>query len=133
MKMMTWVVLSGLLACGNKNTDTGMSEDNSLKISNVSVSSNDCDWEEDLADVLTVSVEEGAVMVSHENYQYSACVTLDVEVTMDGTSLNITYPSSGSECDCIDVYRLEYQIDNLTVGSYTLNVPGDISETVVIE
>lgn len=131
--MIAWVVLNGLLACTNKNVDTGMNEDNGVMISNVSVSSIDCDAEEVLEDVLTLTVEDGAVMVSHENYQYSACVTLDVEGTIDGVSLNIAYPSSGEECDCIDYYSLNYQIDNLSVGSYTLNVPGDISETVVIE
>ena len=47
--------------------------------------------------------------------------------------MNIAYLKSGDECDCIDMYRLEYHIEGLEPGTYTLNALGGVSASVVIE
>ena len=135
------IVLGTLFACSEKDTDTGSEtstetgepvNENALDITNTSVSSTNCGGEPS-EDIFTATVETGVVQVVHENYQESSCLSFDVDGVLDGTNLNVGYPKSGDECDCIDMYRLEYHIEGLEAGSYTLNAPGGVSAAVVIE
>ena len=135
------IVFSALFACSEKDTDTGSEtstetgepvNENALDITNTSVSSTNC-GEEPSEDIFTATVEAGVVQVVHENYEESSCLSFDVEGELDGSELNMNYIQSGEECDCIDMYRFEYQIEGLEAGSYTLNAPGGVSADVVIE
>ena len=69
----------------------------------------------------------------HENFEESSCLSFGVEGELDGSDVNIAYLKSGDECDCIDMYRLEYHIEGLEPGTYTLNALGGVSASVVIE
>ena len=135
------IVLGTLFACSEKKSQTrGLKEtetgepvnENALDITNTSVSSTNCGGEPS-EDILTATVEAGVVQVVHENYEESSCLSFGVDGVLDGTNLNVGYPKSGDECDCIDMYRLEYHIEGLEAGSYTLNAPGGVSADVVID
>ena len=126
------IVLGTLFACTSKESDTSVVEGSTFEITNTSVSSTDC-GDEPSADVFTASVEAGAVQVLHENYEESSCLSFRVEGELDGSNLNLTYTKIGDECDCIDMYRLGYDIEGLEAGSYTVNAPGGMSASVVIE
>ena len=125
------IVLGTLFACSEKDTDTSSSE-GAFDITNTSVSSTDCGGEPS-EDIFTATVEAGVVQVVHENYEESSCLSFDIEGDLDGSDVNMDYIKSGDECDCIDMYRLEYHIEGLEVGSYTVNAPGGVSASVVIE
>ena len=134
-------VLGTLFACSGKETDTGTEtstetgepvNENALNITNTDVSSANCGGDP-LEDILTVTVEDGVVQVVHENYEESSCLSFGIDGVLDGTNLNVGYPKSGDECDCIDMYRFEYHIEDLEPGTYTLNPPGGVSASVVIE
>ena len=125
------IVLGTLFACSEKDTDTSSSE-GAFDITNTSVSSTDCGGEPS-EDIFTATVEAGVVQVVHENYEESSCLSFDVEGALDGSGLNMDYIKSGEECDCIDMYRFEYHIEGLEAGSYTVNAPGGVSASVVIE
>ena len=127
------ILLSTLLACSDKSTNETGESTNVLNITNVSVSSANCDMEEIPEDVLTVTVEAGIVQVVHENYEESSCLSFGVDGVLDASNLNVDYPKSGEECDCIDIYRLEYGIEDLDSGTYTLNAPGGVSASIVVE
>lgn len=138
---MVAIVLGTLFACSEKETDTGTEtatetgepvNENALNITNTGVSSANC-GEDPLEDILTVTVEDGVVQVVHENYEESSCLSFGIDGVLDGTNLNVGYPKSGDECDCIDMYRFEYHIEDLEPGTYTLNPPGGVSSSVVIE
>ena len=137
MSMVSFV-LGTLFACSSKETDTGSETstetvtENALNITNTDVSSVGCDGDP-LEDILTVTVEYGVVQVVHENYEESSCLSFGIDGVLDGANLNVGYPKSGDECDCIDMYRFEYHIEGLEAGSYTLNPPGGVSASVVIE
>ena len=126
------IVLGTLFACSEKDTDTSSSEEAAFDITNTSVSSTNCGGEPS-EDIFTATVEAGVVQVVHENYEESSCLSFGVEGELDGSNLTMAYTKSGDECDCIDMYRLEYQIEGLEAGSYTLNAPGWVSASVVIE
>ena len=137
------IVLGTLFACSDKDTDTGSEtgeptetgepvNENALDVTNTSVSSTDCGGEPS-ADIFTATVEAGVVQVLHENYEESSCLSFGVEGGLDGSNLNMAYTKSGDECDCIDMYRLEYHIEGLEAGTYTVNAPGGVSASVVIE
>ena len=134
--MLVAIILITIFACSEKTTDssseTTVSGDE-LNITNTSVTSSNCAVEEVFDDTLTVSVEDGVVQVIHENYAESSCLSFGVEGVLDGSSLNIEYPKSGAECDCIDLYRLEYSIEDLETGTYTLYYPGGVPATVVVD
>jgi len=125
-------VLGILFACTSKEADTSVVEGSTFEITNTSVSSTNC-GDEPSADIFTATVETGVVQVLHENYEESSCLSFGVEGEQDGSSLNMAYTKSGEECDCIDMYRLEYHIEGLEAGSYTVNAPGGMSASVVIE
>lgn len=126
------IVLGTLFACASKESDTSVVEGSTFEITNTSVSSTDCGGEP-TADVFTATVEDGVVQVLHENYEESSCLSFGVEGELDDSNLNLVYTKIGDECDCIDMYQLEYQIEGLEAGSYTLNAPGGMSAAVVIE
>ena len=126
------IVLGTLFACTSKESDTSIVEGSTFEITNTSVSSSDC-GNEPSADIFTATVETGVVQVLHENYEESSCLNFGVEGELDGSNLNIAYTKIGEECDCIDMYRLEYHIEGLEAGSYTVNAPGGMSASVVIE
>ena len=126
------IVLGTLFACSEKDTDTSSSEGAAFDITNTSVSSTNCDGEP-LEDIFTATVEAGVVQVVHENYQESSCLSLGVGGNLDGSNLDMAYTKGGDECDCIDMYRLEYHVEGLEAGSYTVNAPGGVSASVVIE
>jgi len=126
------IVLTTLFACMSKESDTSVVEGSTFEITNISVSSTNC-GDEPSADIFTATVEAGVVQVLHENYEESSCLSLGVEGELDGSNLNMAYTKSGDECDCIDMYRLEYDIEGLEAGSYTVNAPGGMSASVVIE
>lgn len=121
-----FVLLSSLFACSS-------ADDSVLAITNTSVTSTDCGAEEIPDDILTVAVEDEVVQVVHEHYEESSCLTFDIHGSQDGSNLNIEYSESGAACDCIDLYRLEYYIEDLDPGTYILNPPGGESASVVIE
>ena len=126
------IVLGTLFACTSKEADTSAVEGSTFEITNTSVSSTNCDGEPS-ADIFTATVEAGVVQVLHENYEESSCLSFGVEGELDGSNLNLAYIKSGDECDCIDMYRLEYHIEGLEAGSYTVNAPDGMSTSVVIE
>ena len=135
------IVLGVLFACSEKDTDTGSEtstetgepvNENALDITNTSVSSTNCGGEPS-EDIFTATVEAGVVQVVHENFEESSCLSFGVEGELDGSDVNIAYLKSGDECDCIDMYRLEYHIEGLEPGTYTLNALGGVSASVVIE
>ena len=126
------IVLATLVACTSKESDTSVVERSTFEITNTSVSSTDCGGEP-TADIFTATVEAGVVQVLHENYEESSCLSFEVEGELDGSNLDLSYTKSGEECDCIDMYRLEYHIEGLEAGSYTVNAPGGMSASVVIE
>ena len=127
------ILLSTLLACSDKSTNETGGSTNVLNITNVRVSSVNCDMEEIPEDVLTVTVEAGIVQMVHENYEESSCLSFGVDGVLDAMNLNVDYSKSGEECDCIDIYRLEYDIEDLDSGTYTLNAPGGVSASIVVE
>ena len=122
-----------MTSCLSGTKTPSMKSTNVLNITNVSVSSANCDMEEIPEDVLTVTVEAGIVQVVHENYEESSCLSFGVDGVLDASNLNVDYPKSGEECDCIDIYRLEYGIEDLDSGTYTLNAPGGVSASIVVE
>ena len=130
------VILSIILACSEKTTDSSSGipvGEVELNISNISVTSINCDVDDVLEDTLTVSITDGFVQVVHENYAESSCLNFGVEGVLEESSISIEYPKSGTECDCLDLYRLEYSIEKLESGSYTLYYPGGVPKDVVIE
>ena len=126
------ILLGTLFACTSKESDTSTVEGGTFEVTNTSVSSTDCGGEPS-ADIFTATVETGVVQVIHENYEESSCLSFAVEGELDGSDVNVVYTKSGEECDCIDMYRFEYHIEGLEAGSYTLNAPGGMSASVVIE
>ena len=135
------IVLGTLFACSDKDADTGTEtstetgepvNEGALNFTNTSVSSTNCGGEPS-EDIFTATVEAGVVQVVHENFEESSCLSFGVEGELDGSNLNMAYTKSGEECDCIDMYRLEYHIEGLEAGSYTVNAPGGMSASVVIE
>ena len=126
------VLLGTLFACTSKESDTSIVEGNTFQITNTSVSSTNC-GDEPSADIFTATIDAGVVQVLHENYEESSCLSFGVEGELEGSNLNMSYTKIGDECDCIDMYRLEYHIEGLEVGSYTVNAPGGMSASVVIE
>ena len=126
------IVLTTLFACTSKEADTSVVEGSTFEITNISVSSTNC-GDEPSADIFTATVEAGVVQVLHENYEESSCLSFGVEGELDGSNLNMVYTKIGDECDCIDMYRLGYDIEGLEAGSYTVNAPGGMSASVVIE
>jgi hypothetical protein len=150
------IVFGSILGCSEKDTDTSTPisteetggetgdetgeetgetavEANSIAVTNKSVTSASCDVDEFPEDVLTIEVVEGVVQVLHENYQESACLSFEVEGTLDGDVIAMEYPQSGEECDCTDLYRFTYHIEGLDSGTYTFNAPGGVSDTVTID
>jgi hypothetical protein len=138
------ILLSIFIACTEKSADTSTPisneetgesavADNSLTITNKSVESTDCGVDEVPDDILTVEVVEGVVQVLHENYEESSCLRFEVEGTLDGDVITVNYPKSGVECDCIDIYQFIYHIEGLEAGVYTLNTPGEASDSFTIE
>ena len=126
------IILGTLFSCTSKESDTSLVEGSTFDVTNTSVSSTDC-GDEPSVDIFTATVEAGGVQVLHENYEESSCLSFGVEGELEGSNLNMSYIKNGDECDCIDMYRLEYHIEGLEAGSYTVNAPGGMSASVVIE
>jgi len=127
------VLLTILLACGDKSADTASTTDVAeLTVSNVSVFASDCGMAS-LEDAFTTTVDAGVVKVLHDYYEYSSCVFFDVSATLEDTTITVDYIPTGEECNCIDRYQLNYHLNGLTAGTYTINAPGDVSSSVTID
>ena len=125
------LLINIIFSCSSTSVDT--SSQTTLNITSTSISSTECGIEEILEDILTVNVEDGVVQVVHENYEESSCLSFGIDGVLEGSNINVEYSKNGEECDCIDLYRLEYSIEDLESGTYTLNSPGGDSTSLVIE
>ncbi len=137
------IVLGIQFTCTTKTTDTSTineidepanteEETSAVTVTNQSVSSDDCDNPEIPDDVLTVLTENGHVLVTHDNFDESACLGFDINAALDGDIVRVTYTETGEPCDCISLYSLSYQIEGLPSGTYTLNASAGNSGVNVV-
>lgn len=74
----------------------------------------------------------GAIAVSHQNVTDTCCLDHEVSTAVSGTTLTITYPSSGEPCDCICQYDYDFTVSGLAAGTWTVEA-GDSTATVTVE
>jgi len=138
MKFTTLGILSlaFLSACEAKSTeDTSSSNDTpNFEVINLTVTSAECNDEEPPEESLYVYVNsESVVQVSHSNVLSSACLNFDVEASLDGNDVNLSYIEVGEPCDCTSTYTLAYDIQGLESGIFRLQLPGNMTEDVNIQ
>ena len=120
-------------ACNETEKDDTAQVEPSFQITNLQVTSAACDGEEIPEDSYNVSVDGDVANVVHSNFEASSCLDFQVEGLLEGSNLSISYTEQGEACDCISVYTLEYDIENLGSGAYDLNLPGGGNESISIE
>ena len=74
----------------------------------------------------------GAVHVEHNHVADDCCLEHTVTASTSGTTLNISYPSSGEPCDCVCSYDYSFNVSGLAAGAWTVNAAGS-STTVTVD
>ena len=128
----------GMIGCNGEN-DSPVAQQKELALTNFANSgcksntrAGDDDWEE------TVSysvLQEGYLYLNHQNAVFNCCPgTLGADVSIEGNNITIGEYESASDCDCICIYDLSYEIGPLTEGeTYTVSIGHKGIESEVAE
>ena len=71
----------------------------------------------------------GTIHVLHTGYPASCCLSFSASATLTGDQISATYTPIGDPCDCGCPYTIEYDVNGIPAGTYTLSA-GEVNTSV---
>ncbi len=79
--------------------------------------------------LMASAIGGGKVEVTELAHGATCCVTLTPELTVEGSTIDVSYAESGEPCDCICSYTIHFTLVDVPVGAWTI-VSGALSVDV---
>ena len=79
--------------------------------------------------LMASAIGGGKVEVTELAHGATCCVILTPELTVEGSTIDVSYAESGEPCDCICCYTIHFTLVDVPVGAWTI-VSGALSVDV---
>ena len=90
-------------------------------------------WPDPLESTIELAGGVGLIDVVHRDIAGQCCAEWHFEAIATGTAIDVTYfDASDEECDCDCLWTLEYTVDGLAAGDWTVSADG-VQDRVTVD